>query len=270
MRSKDEMFAYWAAQQALIHQKRMEAGVATIRLVQGPEEPTLFSAEVQTEIRTIKQALQEQDVEVQAPWMVMDAVGGGGGYIGEFHILISQLTEPIVWIIVGAWLQSKLGRKIRIRIGDNEIEAPTKEALTVDEIYKLLRRVDDQTGVPPMETMDDVWITAAEALNLLKGPFGSAYEAQMTICKRAHSGMIRARAQRFVMDDRETSDDFEIPKEFWWAEGHSALHQNWTAGDFDTWTPNKQTHLQAFGVSFLRPDIEKLIPSGTHATPHLG
>ena len=107
------------------------------------------------------------------------------------------------------------------------------------------------------------WITATEAVHLLKPAFGT-YEAQMTICKRAHSGMIRARAQQFIMDDK-TRDNFEIPKQFWWAEGHQALTQNWTAGDFDTWTPNKETHLQAFGVSFLRAEIENLIPASAPA-----
>jgi hypothetical protein len=110
------------------------------------------------------------------------------------------------------------------------------------------------------------WITAAEAAALLKPGFGT-YEAQMTICARAHSGMIRARAQRFIMTtDRSKErirDNFEIPKEFWWAEGYQALKQNWTAGDFETWTRDQETRLQAFGVSFLRGEIERLIPPAT-------
>ena len=116
------------------------------------------------------------------------------------------------------------------------------------------------------------WITAAEAVRLLKPAFGT-YEAQMTICKRAHGGMIRARARRLVIDNN-ARDNFEIPKQFWWAEGHEALTQNWTAGDFDTWTElsritglshlsGGKVHLEAFGVSFLRAEIENLIPAGT-------
>lgn len=112
--------------------------------------------------------------------------------------------------------------------------------------------------VEQMETKEE-WIAAAEAARVLKPTFGT-YDAQMTICKRAHSGMIRARAQRFIVDSI-TRDDCEIPKEFWWAEGHQSLTQNWVAGDFDTWSRDKQTHLQAFGVSFLRAEIEKLIPA---------
>ena len=95
---------------------------------------------------------------------------------------------------------------------------------------------------------------------MLKPVFNSAFVAQMTICKRAHIGLIRARAERFIADKRE-STDFDIPKGFWWAEGHEALHQNWPVGDFDTWINNGRLHLQAFGVSFLRTDVEKIIPT---------
>jgi hypothetical protein len=103
------------------------------------------------------------------------------------------------------------------------------------------------------------WIRAAEAVQLLKPAFGT-YDAQMTICKRAHGGMIRSRAQRFIVDG-EKRDNVEIPKAFWWAEGDKALTQNWTAGDFDTWVDDGECHLEAFGVSFLRGEIEKLIPN---------
>ena len=82
-----------------------------------------------------------------------------------------------------------------------------------------------------------------------------------------HAGLIRARADHFKMDKR-SEDNFNIPKEFWWAEGHKALKQNWEAGDFDTWIDHTH-HLRAFGVSFFRADIEKLIPPESAAQPVL-
>jgi hypothetical protein len=46
------------------------------------------------------------------------------------------------------------------------------------------------------------WVTAAEAVRLLKPVFGnSAYMAQKTICKRAHNGLIRARAERLTANE---------------------------------------------------------------------
>jgi hypothetical protein len=106
------------------------------------------------------------------------------------------------------------------------------------------------------------WIAAAEAVRLLKPVLGGEYTAQQTICKRAHSSLIRARAERFMVGD-VSRNATEVPKDFWWAEGGSALTQNWTTGDFDTWVKRGEVHLRAFGVSFSRADIEKMIPAGT-------
>lgn len=101
------------------------------------------------------------------------------------------------------------------------------------------------------------WLPAATALALLEPTMGE-YTAAMTICARAHAGLIRARAQRFIKDGR-ASDDVEIPAEFWWARGHEALEQNWKAGDFETWI-DRRIHLKAYGVSFLRAQIETIVP----------
>jgi hypothetical protein len=105
------------------------------------------------------------------------------------------------------------------------------------------------------------WISAAAAIQILKPVLKSEYAARMRICARAHAGLIRGRADRFMMDNR-SQENFEIPKEFCWAEGHEALKQDWEAGDFDTWL-KETNHLRAFGVSFLRADIEKLIVLGS-------
>jgi TIR domain len=110
------------------------------------------------------------------------------------------------------------------------------------------------------------WITAAEALRRLKPVFGSEYAAIRTICQRADAGLVRAHAERYLIDDQEAGAR-EVPQEFWWAEGHSALEQNWTSGDFTTYTNRGNTRHRAFGVSFSRADIEKLIPTEPDASP---
>lgn len=121
-----------------------------------------------------------------------------------------------------------------------------------------------------MESKEE-WISATAALTLLK-PTLATYSARMAICNRAHNGLIRCRAQRLIIDT-ETRDNGEIPKEFWWAEGHKALEQNWELGDFATWidlgriTGNPhlsagKVQIKVFGVSFLRVDIEKMLTAG--------
>tara|TARA_R110000787_G_scaffold278220_1_gene387879 strand:- start:727 stop:1497 length:771 start_codon:yes stop_codon:yes gene_type:complete len=100
------------------------------------------------------------------------------------------------------------------------------------------------------------WVSAREAISLLANEYKAS--SSFVVCERAHAGLIRAKAELFKFDQKERTD-FEIPKDFWWAKGHEALKQNWGSGDFSTWIDNTY-HLQAFGVSFAREDIQKLLP----------
>jgi hypothetical protein len=97
--------------------------------------------------------------------------------------------------------------------------------------------------------MADQWIDAAAALGLIKNP--------MVICERCHAGLIRSRAN-VLKRSEEQFHDVEVPRGFWWAEGHAALEQNWTTGDFNTWIDGK--HVRAFGVSFALNDLLTLVP----------
>lgn len=104
------------------------------------------------------------------------------------------------------------------------------------------------------------WLSARESLKLVHH-VAKDHSAHRTICQRAHVGMIRAKAEKFIQAGRDMGA-VELPPEFWWAKGREALSQNWEAGDFDTWI-NKKYHWQAFGVEFLTDDIMKLIPKDT-------
>ncbi len=94
-------------------------------------------------------------------------------------------------------------------------------------------------------------------------PILADYSARLRICERAFAGLIRARAEQFHQGSR-TFQNHDIPKEFWWAKGHEALNQDWAAGDFSTWIDQK-FELKAFGVTFARADIERLLPTQAQA-----
>jgi hypothetical protein len=110
------------------------------------------------------------------------------------------------------------------------------------------------------QSMHNEWLLAKEALAVLAPSLGVS-SAMMGICKRAHAGLIRARAEHFLQRNQEYRNH-DIPKEFWWAEGHQALEQDWAVGDFSTWI-EQTIQMKAFGVTFSRVDIEKLIPPST-------
>jgi predicted nucleotide-binding protein len=105
-------------------------------------------------------------------------------------------------------------------------------------------------------TDNEEWISAAEALRILKIPYG--FSARETICKRAHAGMVRARAEKIILNNKP-QETKTVPKMFWWAKGEAALTQNWRAGDFSTWIEHKD-HIEVFGVEFVKSELEKLLP----------
>lgn len=88
------------------------------------------------------------------------------------------------------------------------------------------------------------WIASREAVAILK-PVLSEYQAQLRICERAHAGLVRTRAKHFHHGNT-VYQNHDVPKGFWWAEGHEALKQDWVVGDFSTWI-NNQVQMKALG-----------------------
>lgn len=122
------------------------------------------------------------------------------------------------------------------------------------------------------ENESEEWVTAAESLKILE-PILGYYSAAVRICERAFAGIIHARAEHFQTKNG-VQQNVNIPKEFWWAKGQQALVQDWAAGDFSTWIDNSTHELKAFGVTFAKNDIERVLgPSRSSATigamPHL-
>lgn len=106
------------------------------------------------------------------------------------------------------------------------------------------------------EEIDRIWMSAHDALLHVSSQM-TLGAASRAICARAHAGMVRARAKRF-MKFSVGKDDFDVPKHFWWAKGEAALEQNWITGDFKTWIDKKML-LHAYGVRFDRSDILAMV-----------
>jgi hypothetical protein len=115
------------------------------------------------------------------------------------------------------------------------------------------------------EKSETDWMTAAEAYRLV-GERNGFHDVAVSIATRAHVGLLRTWAALFRQERpdsggrKQTEDhrDVDLPTAFWWATGHVALEQNWSAGDFATWIDNKH-HWQAFGVKFERGGIDSML-----------
>ena len=102
------------------------------------------------------------------------------------------------------------------------------------------------------------WLSASETIRLVRTATLSR-SSHIAICTRAHAGLIRARAELMLLES-DARENYEVPKQFWWADGHEALKQNWGTGDFETWI-DKRFHMKAFGITFHRDDIRRMVPT---------
>lgn len=100
--------------------------------------------------------------------------------------------------------------------------------------------------------MASLWISASKVIQVF-GKYKPEYELKMAICARAHQGLIKAQAKTLSFSG-EARSAVELPRQFWWAEGHEALEQDWDTGDFSTFM--NDIEMRAFSVSF---DLDGLL-----------
>jgi hypothetical protein len=74
-------------------------------------------------------------------------------------------------------------------------------------------------------------IPADAARKLVINPASETAE-MLALCGRVHAGLVRTKALLLIVGGVRR-ENVTIPPDFWWAEGHEALEQNWATGDFD-------------------------------------
>jgi len=106
--------------------------------------------------------------------------------------------------------------------------------------------------------MQQIWVPASKALSIVARELGGETLAASAICERAHARLLVATAKLLILDETRSPDAL-VPAEFWWAEGHEALEQDWGRGDFSTWI-DRDVEARAFGVQFDFEGLRKLLP----------
>ena len=110
-----------------------------LSLIPAPEDPTVYNANYQKELREFKQSLQGQGLLVDFGRQLLGSWEGGFFLLGDFLVKFLEKLGPLGLAgIAGAWIQAKNGRKVRLKVGDLEAEAQS-----VEEVERLLVRAQE-------------------------------------------------------------------------------------------------------------------------------
>lgn len=115
-------------------------------LIPAADDPPRSSQEVQTEFWSVTHSLQARGLKVSSRVFVRDSVDGGMTNLGQLTIDLARDFVPAVAAVLGAWAQARFGRKLRLKVGDTEVEARTPE-----EIEKLLSLAVQHRANDPKE-----------------------------------------------------------------------------------------------------------------------
>lgn len=104
-----------------------------LTLVRAPDDEASFSPGYQRELRQFYNLARAEGGTVGPVTFTMDSVEGGNGLVGEFIIPFTPVATPTLNAAASAWLKGRTGRRLRLKIGDAEVEADSP-----GELYGLL------------------------------------------------------------------------------------------------------------------------------------
>jgi hypothetical protein len=141
-----EWLANRARQRLQTSMSLLETGEFTLELVPAPDDPNIGEPAFQQELGLFTQALHKTGVSYSQTGMAMDAVDAQGFPLPEFIVVMKTLGPPVIAAVVTcatAWARTRMGRKVRIRVGEFEADG-----YTAAEIETLLRRAAEfQNGL---------------------------------------------------------------------------------------------------------------------------
>jgi len=115
---------------------QMDTPTLTITFLPAPDDPPLKTPEYQAELRSFEQTLTSNGIEVSDYAVALRQAWSPDPvlvtYLGDFTIKLASKIGPPLITGIAAWLHGRGGRKVRLKSGDIEAEAPTvKEVQTL-------------------------------------------------------------------------------------------------------------------------------------------
>jgi hypothetical protein len=115
----------------------MVVPAATLRLtlVRSEDDEAAFSPGYQAELRQFYSLARADSNQISAVTFAMvERADGGDGFAGEFLVAFTRVAGPTLGDAASAWLLGRAGRRLRLKMGDTEVEATSP-----GELYGLLQ-----------------------------------------------------------------------------------------------------------------------------------
>ena len=100
---------------------------ARVSLLPSPDDPRIASGVLQSAFGKFRRFLRISGIETATPMFYEAVDGEAEGYLGEFIVPLGQASRPPVAMIVSAWLDGRLGRTVRLTVGESEAVAGSTE-----------------------------------------------------------------------------------------------------------------------------------------------
>jgi hypothetical protein len=148
---REKAYKIWRTREAEESERRRQEGKVAIWLERGPNDAETFTKEHQAELHDIIGALHKDGIELEAPFMAVDAADAIGGYTGQLVISLAQSASPFLLAALVAWLKGRPPRKVRIEFHANG-KVKTIEAQTDDQVLSLVKTLDKEARAKVQKT----------------------------------------------------------------------------------------------------------------------
>ena len=143
---KDEAYkAYVAklrAHEAEESDRRRQEGKVTIWWDRAPNDAETFTAQHQIDLHEFIDALRKQGIELEAPFLAVDAADAVSGYTGQVIISLVQAVGPVLTGVLVAWLK-RPGRKVRVEFHPSG-KTKTVEAQSTEQVLSIVKALDEE------------------------------------------------------------------------------------------------------------------------------
>jgi hypothetical protein len=119
----------------------MDLDQVELTLLPAPDDPERVCYEIQAKLLGIHEKLRKRGVGVTS----VGAHPAGDTHIGQFIITLGPAAIAAIAAVAGAWVQTRFGRRIRLK--SNEVEAEARTTQAIDELLKRVSAFPDSKQV---------------------------------------------------------------------------------------------------------------------------